>query len=136
MDEDRRIAATDDVPAEGSLMFTLRSGFDEIEAVLVRSNGTLHAWENSCPHWTDVRLDKGSGAATRGEELLCQKHGAMFEKDSGRCTVGPCEGAMLDPIAVTVEDGAAYLAEEEYELVGLGSASDVDLSSWGGVGFE
>lgn len=134
-DEGRRIAAIDEVPEEGSLLFTLRSGFDEIEAVLVRANGTIHAWRNYCPHWTDVRLDKGSGAATRDDELLCQKHGAMFEKDSGRCTVGPCEGATLGGIDVVVEDGAIYLVDEEYEFVRQGPASDSDLSSRGGLGF-
>lgn len=140
MDEDRRIAAADEVPAEGSLLFAVRDGraggcADEIEAVLVRSDGSIHAWENYCPHWTDVRLDKGGGVATRDEELLCRKHGAMFEKDSGRCTVGPCEGATLGSIDVAVEDETVYLADERYEFVRRGPGSDGDLSSRGGIGF-
>lgn len=139
-DEDRRIAAADEVPEDGSLLVTLRDGgagghADEVEAVLVRANGSIHAWRNYCPHWTDVRLDKGSGAATRDDELLCRKHGAMFEKDSGRCTVGPCEGATLGRIDVTVEGGAVYLVDEGYEFVRRGPASDGDLSSRGGIGF-
>lgn len=45
MDEDRRIAAADEVPTEGSLLFAVRDGHagghvDEIEAVLVRSDGS------------------------------------------------------------------------------------------------
>ena len=78
MDEDSRIAAVEDVPDDGSLLFTVREGFDKSEAILVALADGIVAFENYCPHWRDVRLDKGSGATVREDELVCEKHGATF----------------------------------------------------------
>jgi len=61
-----------------------------------------------CPHWTDVRLDRGSDATTRDGEFVCEKHGATFRTTDGECTHGPCEGATLDAVDVTVADGGVY----------------------------
>jgi nitrite reductase/ring-hydroxylating ferredoxin subunit len=136
MDEDSRIAAVDEVPADTTLLFTVRDGFDEEEALLVRENGDVRAWKNYCQHWTDVRLDKGDGATMRNGELVCGKHGALFEADTGCCTYGPCEGAVLDEVDVTVEDGAVYLDDDRYEFVQRGSDVEHDLSSNRSLGFE
>ena len=141
MDEDRRIAAVSDVPTDGTLLFTIRNGFDREEAILVRLGGesdereAIHAWKNYCQHWTDVRLDKGSGAAVRDGEVICQRHAATFEKDSGFCTHGPCEGAYLEDVAVTVAEGAVYLAAADYEFDGLGPSGDHDLSTGSRIDF-
>ncbi|WP_440007635.1 Rieske (2Fe-2S) protein [Halomicrococcus sp. SG-WS-1] len=136
MDEDSRIAAVDEVPTDTTLLFTVREGFDEEEALLVRDDGEVRAWKNYCQHWTDVRLDKGDGASMRNGELVCGKHGALFEADTGRCTHGPCEGAVLDEVEVTVEDGAVYLVDDRYEFVQQGSNVEYDLSSNRSLGFE
>ena len=136
MDEDSRIADLDEVPADSTLLFTVRDGFDEREAVLTRTDGgEVAAYENYCPHWTDVRLDKGSGASKRDGELVCGKHGALFEADSGVCTYGPCEGAVLADIEVAVADGGVYLADDDYEFVQVGSGIEHDLSSDRSLGF-
>lgn len=137
MDEGDRIAAVEEVPDDGTLLFTIRSGFDEEEAILVKEGGSdrVHAWKNFCQHWTDVPLDSGSGAPVRDGELVCQKHGAMFETDSGICTFGPCEGASLESVAVTVENGAVYLAESEYEYGSRGRSATRDRSTRGGLDF-
>jgi nitrite reductase/ring-hydroxylating ferredoxin subunit len=133
MDEDRRIVAAGEVPEDGTLLVTLRDDDGEREAILTRlGDGTVVAFENYCQHWTDVRLDRGSGAPVRNGELICAKHGATFERDSGYCNFGPCEGAYLRTVDVAVEDGAVYLADEDFEFVRVGEASvdDVDdLSS-------
>ncbi|MWG35227.1 Rieske (2Fe-2S) protein [Halomarina oriensis] len=169
MDEDRRIASVSEVPTDSTLLFTIRDGVDREEVILVRLGGegdgpasdddadagdAIHAWKNYCQHWTDVRLDKGSGAAVRdvpeangvsganqdaersgAGEILCQRHAATFEKDSGLCTYGPCEGAYLEAVAVTVHEDAVYLDEPEYEFDGLGPSGDHDLSSGGRIDF-
>ena len=44
--EDRRIAALSAIPESGTLLFTAREGFDEIEVVLVRLADGVAAWEN------------------------------------------------------------------------------------------
>ncbi|MBV0923414.1 Rieske 2Fe-2S domain-containing protein [Halomicroarcula limicola] len=136
MDEESRIAAVSEVPEDGSLLFTVRDGFDTEEAILVRLTDGVVAFENYCPHWRDIRLDKGSGATMREDELVCEKHGATFEADSGACTFGPCEGAVLAEVEVTVEDGEVYLVDDRYEFEKRGPSGDHDLSSGGRIGFS
>ncbi len=135
MDENRRIAAVEEIPDDTTFLFTIRNGFDEEEAVLVEDDGEVRAWKNYCQHWTDVRLDKGDGASMRDGELVCGKHGALFEADSGVCTYGPCEDAVLDEVDVTVEDGAVFLTDSDYEFVQQGSSIEYDLSSNRSLGF-
>ncbi len=120
MDEDSRIVALDEVPADGTFLFTVRDGFDTKEAIIVELSDAVVAFENYCPHWTDVRLDKGSGATVRNGELVCEKHGATFESDSGLCNYGPCEGAVLEEVSITTEDDVVYLTDERYEFENQG----------------
>jgi nitrite reductase/ring-hydroxylating ferredoxin subunit len=129
MDETQRIVEVADVPHDGILLCTVREGFDETEVVLVRLGGEVVAWRNFCPHWTDVRLDSGSGAERRDGEIVCTRHGATFEPASGECTHSPCEGAFLEVVDVTVEEGTVYLTDDDYEFESLGPASDRELSS-------
>jgi nitrite reductase/ring-hydroxylating ferredoxin subunit len=87
-------------------------------------------------HFTHIGLDKGSGAELRDGEIVCTNHGAMFEADTGYCTFGPCEGAYLDAVAVTVENGAVKLADERFEFVATGPKDeDGDLTSTSNVEF-
>ena len=131
-----RIAAVEEIPADGSLLFTVRDGFDTEEAILLDTGEEVVALKNYCPHWTDVRFDSGSGATVRDDELVCEKHGATFETDSGYCTHGPCEGATVEAVDVAVRDGAVYLTAEDYEFEHVGPSGDHDLSSRGRIGFS
>jgi nitrite reductase/ring-hydroxylating ferredoxin subunit len=140
-----RIAALEEVPAESTLLFRVRDADgDEREAFLVRLDASpddtdrppVAAWINECQHLTHVRLDKGTGAPLRGEEVVCANHGAMFETDTGLCTHGPCEGAYLNGVEVTVADGAVYVEDAAYEYLGRGPvADDDDLTSTSNVEF-
>jgi len=122
-DADQRITSLDAIPADTTHLFTVRTTEGaEREAILVRTDGGVSGWLNSCRHLLDVRLDKGSGAPIRDGELVCANHGAYFEADTGYCTFGPCEGATLEAIAVTVEDGDVYLTDDGYAFVRDGSA--------------
>jgi nitrite reductase/ring-hydroxylating ferredoxin subunit len=136
MDAASRIAALDEVPADGTLLFTIRDGFDREEAILTRLADGVVAYRNRCQHWTDVRLDSGDGAAMRDGELLCQRHGALFERATGYCTTGPCEGATLETVDVAVKNGAVYLTDPDYEFEKLGSSGEHDLSSRGRIDFS
>lgn len=136
MDENSRIATLAEIPDDSTFLFTIRNGFDEEEAVLVTQDDDVLAWKNYCQHWTDVRLDKGNGATMRDGELVCGKHGALFEADSGVCSYGPCEDAVLDSVDVAVEDGAVYLTDPDYEFVQQGSSIEYNLSSNRSLGFE
>ena len=151
MDEDSRIAAVDDVPTDSTFLFRVRNREtdEEKEAIIVRVTedddtggddedgrddpraGELACWLNYCQHFTHIKLDKGSGAPMRDGEVICANHGAYFEKDTGVCTYGPCEGAYLQAVETEVVDGAVYLTDEDYTFVGVGPGEqdDLDLSS-------
>jgi nitrite reductase/ring-hydroxylating ferredoxin subunit len=136
MDEERRIVDAEEVAADETAVFTAKSGFETTEGLLTRlDDGTVVAFTNYCPHWRDVRLDKGSSALVRNGEIVCQKHGATFEKDGGHCNFGPCEGAVLDTFEVTVADGAVYLTDDEWDAAETGLSEERDLSSGGRIDY-
>lgn len=125
------MTAADDVPDDTTLLVTLRDDGEEVEFVLVRdANGDVRAWRNECQHWTDVSFDHGDGATVRDGELVCGKHGATFECDTGYCDFGPCEGAYLTEADVAVADGDVRLVDDGYEFVRVGGVEgDRDLST-------
>jgi nitrite reductase/ring-hydroxylating ferredoxin subunit len=147
MNAGERITAVESVPEESTFLFTVRAVDDdaEKEAILVRlapaagegaadAAGTdppIACWLNYCQHFTHITLDKGSGAEMRDGEVICTNHGAYFESDSGLCTYGPCEGAYLEAIEVTVRDGDVYLTDDGYAFGAVGPAEtdDLDLAS-------
>jgi len=136
MDEQRHIVGADEVTTDETVVFTAKSGFEKTEGVLTRlDDGSVVAFTNYCPHWRDVRLDKGSSALVRNGDIVCQKHGATFEKDSGVCDFGPCEGAVLDTFEVTVADGGVYLTDDEWDAAETGLSEERDLSSGGRIDY-
>jgi nitrite reductase/ring-hydroxylating ferredoxin subunit len=134
-----RITAIEEVPENDTLLFIIeeRNTGEEAEAILLRAGDEIACWLNYCQHLTHIRLDKGSGAPTRNGEIVCANHGATFERDSGLCTYGPCEGAYLNGVEVAVENGDVYLDDPDYEFVAIGpiERDPIDLSSTSNVEF-
>jgi len=135
MDDDRHVVSLDEVPADGTLLFTVRGDEGLEEVVLVRTNDEVVAYKNYCQHWTDVRLDKGSGALVRNGEIVCQKHAATFETGSGYCNFGPCEGSYLDAVEIDVVDGEVVLAGDDYAFECLGPSGEQTGSSGSRIDF-
>lgn len=140
MDDERRIASLEEVAAaDTTFLFRIRDleTGEEREAILLDFDGGVFGWLNYCQHFTDVKLDKGSGASMRNGELICVNHGAYFEADTGFCNFGPCEGAYLPAVEVAVEGGDVYLTDDGYEFLGVGPipTDDLDLSSDSNVEF-
>lgn len=130
MNSPRGVATIEEVPVNGTMLVTLERPDDGTrrEVILTRRKGDVVAYENRCQHWRDVRLDKGSGAVTRNGEIVCPKHGAIFEMDSGECVHGPCRGASLEPVSVGVEDGVVTLDTPEWTVLDRGPLEDRDRS--------
>ncbi|WP_408959490.1 Rieske (2Fe-2S) protein [Natrinema sp. 74] len=145
-----RITALSEVPDDSTVCFRVTDDAGEVrEAILVRTDPAatdggestaetdggerpaetdhVACWLNYCQHLTHIKLDKGSGAPMRDGELVCANHGAYFEADSGECTFGPCEGAYLTELEVSVADGDVYLTDGSYEFVGTGPIEDDDF---------
>lgn len=135
MDDDRRVVSLDEVPADGTFLFTVRGDDGLTEVVLVRLDEGVAAYKNYCQHWTDVRLDKGSGALVRNGEIVCQKHAATFETGSGYCNFGPCEGSYLDTVDVEVRDGVVILTDDGYAFEHVGPSGEEPASSGSRIDF-
>lgn len=111
----RYLAPVEEIPTNGTLRIEVYDGQYGVEGILQRNDGDVLAWENSCPHEPEVRLDKGFGALVNDGQLVCHKHGARFDCDDGLCTRGPCRGSVLDAIEVKVRDETVFLADERFE---------------------
>lgn len=114
-EDPRRIAASESVPTDGTLRFEARRDGRGVDCILHRVDDAVVAWRNSCPHRPEVSLDTGDGALVRGDKLVCHEHGARFERGCGSCTAGPCTGESLESVAVTVREGAVYLADDRFD---------------------
>jgi nitrite reductase/ring-hydroxylating ferredoxin subunit len=123
-----RLTTVESVPENGSWLFTVReSDGDRQEVILVRACDGVEAWKNFCQHETDQRLDLGSGAAVRDEDVVCPKHGSVFDGCSGYCDNGPAAGSTLASVDVDVDDGAVYLTDDDATFAhegGLDEAGD------------
>ncbi|MGJ7542447.1 Rieske (2Fe-2S) protein [Variovorax sp. LT1R16] len=112
MDASLRLCHRDELPEGGARGFMpSRAGSDTM--FVVRRDGELFAYRDACPHWP------GSAMAWRrhaylnreGSRIVCNGHGAEFEIDTGRCTLGPCLGQALTPVPLVVTDvGEVFLA--------------------------
>lgn len=124
-----RLAAVDDVPEDGSVLFTVRErdGTEE-EVILVRcpdgEDDAVTAWRNFCQHETDQRLDRGFGAAVREGEVVCPKHGSMFDTCTGYCDNGKAAESYLSAVDVAVDDGDVYLTDPAVEFAHEGGIDD------------
>lgn len=84
--------------------------------LIVRWDDQVYGYINTCPH-TPVQLDGRSSGQFFNQEhshLMCEKHGALFEVDTGLCLDGPCEGKGLTPLSLEVTDGAVRLSNVRY----------------------
>lgn len=113
---EQRLCDLADVPDPGSRGFDLDRGDGELPASLfvVRKDGKVSAYQNSCPHtgapleWLPHQfLDRDNGF------IECALHGALFDIHTGRCLRGPCVGDRLKPLAISVRDGGIWLASAE-----------------------
>jgi nitrite reductase/ring-hydroxylating ferredoxin subunit len=95
--------------AEGGLAarFTAPDG---APAFAVRWHGAVYAYLNQCPHAGGPLDFEGQVLESSGRFLMCARHGAIFEPDTGKCVGGPCRGARLTPLAVHEQaDGSVWL---------------------------
>jgi len=126
MSEATRIAAVDEVPENGSYLFSVEDAFtNEREAILVHCEDApgVEAWLNNCPH-EEQRFDRGDGAAIRDGEIICPKHGSLFDACEGGCGNGPAAGSSLRGVEIEVRDGDVLLVDDGYTYLKDGGLDD------------
>lgn len=126
-----RLTSVETVLEDGSWLFTVRDGRgDEKEVILVPCDdderAPVEAWVNRCTH-EDQRLHReGVGAVIRDGEIVCPKHGSLFETCSGYCDNGEAANTTLVDVGIEVEDGEVYLTDDDVSFLREGGASDDD----------
>jgi len=100
------LCTLDALPDPGSRGFELPTPAGPLECLLVHCVGVFFAYLNQCPH-TGAPLDwlPGQFLDPAGELIQCALHGALFLPSTGECVHGPCLGAYLAGIPVTLQDG-------------------------------
>ncbi|MGQ3719731.1 Rieske (2Fe-2S) protein [Natrialba aegyptia] len=89
-------------------------------------NGTaVEAWVNQCTHEFQ-RLDRGMGAAMRDGQIICPKHGSMFDACSGYCDNGEAADTTLPSVEVAVDGGDVYLTDDEVTFLHQGGIDEGD----------
>ncbi|QDX40196.1 Rieske 2Fe-2S domain-containing protein [Salarchaeum sp. JOR-1] len=120
------LTTVDTVHDERSWLFTVVDDYgNEEEVILVPCEDSVAAWVNTCPHEFQ-RFDRGMGAAMRDGQVICPKHGSMFDTCSGDCDNGEAAGTTLVDVSLTVEDGTVYLDDEDYVFRHEGGIDDTD----------
>ncbi|BFM49087.1 Rieske (2Fe-2S) protein [Marinomonas sp. THO17] len=83
---------------------------------LVKIEGELYGWKNSCPHIDGAPMAWKKDAYINSEKthLTCFAHGALFEPETGLCVQGPCLGKKLEPVTVYVDElGRVFMCDLE-----------------------
>jgi nitrite reductase/ring-hydroxylating ferredoxin subunit len=102
-----------DIPAGDTKGFTLGEGDWPLRGLLVRTGESVQAFVNRCPHAGHQLSFRPDRFLTPDRSLiLCQSHGALFDKTSGRCVGGPCAGESLTRVPVAVEGDWVRLADD------------------------
>lgn len=119
------------VTETGSHLFTVEDPFtNEREAILVPCDEDpgVRGWINDCPHQSQ-RLDTDQGVALRDGEIVCPRHGSLFDACSGACDNGPAAGTTLSAVEVGVDDGAVVLTDDDYVYLRDGGVDDDEPGS-------
>jgi len=104
------LCRADEIPEPGSRGFTPKLPDGPLEMFLVRKQGRIYAYVNSCPH-TGATLEWLPDRFLDAEEELiqCGLHGALFRIETGECLRGPCVGSFLTAIPAVVREGQVFM---------------------------
>jgi nitrite reductase/ring-hydroxylating ferredoxin subunit len=112
------LCATTAITDGEARLFEREEGKERIGVVVVRDGDAFHAYVNRCPHFS-IPLDIGQGIKTFRKHLLCVNHYAVFRFEDGACVEGPCLGASLHSVPLTVRDGRILLDDPSFSGVKL-----------------
>ena len=101
------LCALNELSDPGSRGFEIDRGQDQpLRLFVVRKDGALSAFLNSCPHTgAPLEWQPDQFLDMEGSFIECAIHGALFRPEDGYCLRGPCVGASLQRIELAVVDG-------------------------------
>ncbi len=76
---------------------------------VVKKNGAIYAYANSCPHTgAPLNWQQNQFLDFYKTHILCTMHGARFQISDGLCIQGPCIGQRLKKFNTEIHDGRIY----------------------------
>jgi nitrite reductase/ring-hydroxylating ferredoxin subunit len=121
-----RLTSAESVESDPPFLCTVADGRgDREEVIVVPCEDGVEAWVNRCTHESQ-RLERGYGSSLRDGEIVCPKHGSLFDACSGDCANGPAAGTTLVDVDVTVNRGDVFLTDDQFSLVHDGGIDDGD----------
>lgn len=112
---DTRVAATpagvrlcplDGIADGAARNFVLQMRAGRFHGFVVRDGDRVAGYVDRCPHAGLPLAQQLDGYLTPdGRFIACSWHGALFEKEDGRCVGGPCAGQSLDLWPVSIAEG-------------------------------
>ncbi|WP_440763983.1 Rieske (2Fe-2S) protein [Natronorubrum sp. DTA7] len=137
-----KLTTVETVHEERSWLFTVEDQYGEKEEVILvpcedgveqsstssqngnRSDDGVEAWINRCTHEAQ-RFDTGRGVPMRDGQLICPRHGSLFDACSGHCDNGEAANTTLPSVDITVHnDGTVFLTDDDATFVHEGGIDD------------
>lgn len=104
------LCRADEIPEGAAQSFVVGAGPSRIDVIVLRRDGVMRAYLNSCPHQgTPLETFPEKLLSEDGSLLVCSTHGARFRLEDGHCVSGPCEGKALTPLDAKCEGGVVTL---------------------------
>jgi len=124
------LTTVDEIHDAQSYVCTVRDNYGERDEVIVvpcedDTDRQVRGWINRCTHEAQ-RFDTGRGVPMREGQLICPKHGSLFDACSGHCDNGEAAGTTLPAVDLVVEDGTVFLRDDDYTFVHEGTLDDSD----------
>ncbi|MBV0923760.1 Rieske 2Fe-2S domain-containing protein [Halomicroarcula limicola] len=122
----QQLTTVEEVHESGSFRFTAEDPYGEPEEVVVVPCGEgVEAWVNRCTH-EDQRFDTGRGVPMRDGQIICPRHGSMFDACEGDCDNGEAAGTTLPDVDLAERHGTVYLTDDDFEFMHEGGVDDDD----------
>jgi nitrite reductase/ring-hydroxylating ferredoxin subunit len=113
LDLERVICRLVDLEEYGSRAFTVGGGDWPLRGFVVRCGNEVRGYVNHCPHaGHPLDLRPHRFLTPDRAMILCASHGALFEKDGGRCLAGPCAGERLRTVPLEVSGDLVLIAAD------------------------
>jgi nitrite reductase/ring-hydroxylating ferredoxin subunit len=113
-EQERPVANLADITEPGAMEFKVGNGDWPFRGIVVRWQGNVYAYANSCPHLGHPLNIDPERFFTRDKKFLqCSSHGAVFKPDSGECAAGPCAGDFLRRLPARLDENVVYVSSPD-----------------------
>lgn len=114
LDLERVLCRLADLEPYGSRAFTFGGGPWPLRGFVVRHGNEVRGYVDRCPHaGHPLALRPHRFLTPDRAMILCSSHGALFEKEAGRCLAGPCAGEQLRAVPLEVIGDIVLIAAGE-----------------------